>query len=315
MERPHLNWGDLRQANPRGTEMSIISEPPGVSDWWIGRSPPLTTSPFPSSFRTRVHSSAYRLTQSLRKIFTCPSVSQQTLSTVNVNSIKTLNVCTSAGSVFPTHPLKLMPTHNVCVFTCILFVLLGLINTPILLIGWSAGRLTARRNKYGSVLECVCSIVNELFWSKLKIRTTGGWYRPEKFIWIVSICIQTSPPLLYLPVLLYSYLSGCVSAVRAFPIRKEGSIGAWIGANEYAHRTLFRYCQLCFSQWERGLSDIDMSDQRDCWDFPCSKDKQEAQLESASSACICVHILYVCVPARARERACVCVKGIVSAWQ
>lgn len=47
------------------------------------------------------------------------------------------------------------------------------------------------------------------------------------------------------------------------------------------------------------------------WDFPCSGDKQQAQLEYATSACIYVHLQCVC--ACMIERAYV--KGMVSVWQ
>lgn len=68
-----------------------------------------------------------------------------------------------------------------------------------------------------------------------------------------------------------------------------------------------------------SLSDIDMSDRWDCWDFPCSEDKQEAQVQSATSTsicvCICLHIRVHVLTESTSERACVCVKGMVPARQ
>lgn len=131
--------------------MSIMSLPPGVCDWQTSCSPSLTTSPFPSSVHTRLHSLASLLTQSHRKMFTCPSLSQWTLCNVN----ETLNIYTYEGSVFPRHPI-VAEVYCLYKYMYSVCVLLGLINTSILPIGWSAGRLTARRNKHGSVLVCAC---------------------------------------------------------------------------------------------------------------------------------------------------------------
>lgn len=90
--------------------------------------------------------------------------------------------------------MVILSLYYLCMIMYYVCLLLGFINELILHVGWSAGRLTARTNKHGGVLlcECLCAIVNELLWWKLEIRTTGGWYRPETFIWVVYICIQTS---------------------------------------------------------------------------------------------------------------------------
>lgn len=64
--------------------------------------------------------------------------------------------------------------------------------------------------------------------------------------------------------------------------------------DERAYRTPSRCREFSFSQQKHGLSDTDTSDRQDCWDFPRSEHKQEAQLESATSACTSVRMC-VCV--------------------
>lgn len=50
---------------------------------------------------------------------------------------------------------------------------------------------------------------------------------------------------------------------------------------------------------------MNLSDQQGYWDFPFNRDKQETQVESATTACIYVHIcVSMCLCQHGRQRVC-----------
>lgn len=61
----------------------------------------------------------------------------------------------------------------------------------------------------------------------------------------------------------------------------------WWSRCSYHPSLLIEFCLALansLSHSGNSLSDTDMSELQDGWDFPCSEDKQEAQLQAATSA-------------------------------
>lgn len=181
---PVYTEGGLPQDSPRGTDMSIISEPPRVSDWQTGCSPPLTTSPFPSYFQDKA--SLFGLPpHSVSQENIYQPVSEPADGTVNV---KSGGVCIYRLSV--SQASYQVNTESVCVFTCL--NCWGSINTQhpaCWVVRWQAHS----QKKQTRLCISVCAIVNEFFWSELKIRTTGGLFELSTFAFKPLLLFSISP--------------------------------------------------------------------------------------------------------------------------